>query len=367
MKVVLTGGCTGGHIYPALAIADKFREHDPDCEILYLGHDDGMERHIVPKYGYPLEFISSKWVDRSNVFKLAETFRVNERGKREAKKRMKEFKPDLVVSTGSFVSVPVVLAAHSLGIPIYIHEQNAYPGMANKLLSRYARKVFLGFRHAGEHFDASKTLYSGNPVRASFGTVSREEARETFDLPKDDFVILVFGGSLGARGMNKIGMEIAREYAGQEGVSVFFGTGKDYYDSVRESLEEEFPENESNIHVMPYISDMVSALAACDIVICRSGALSVAETTVSGRAAIFVPSPNVTGDHQYYNAKEVADQGGAVIVTEDADASEHVLDTLACMKEDLSILREMEESSRKVAPIHATDIIYDTIKEDLAF
>ena len=140
MRIILTGGITGGHIYPALAIADQFKEIDANAEFLYLGSDEGMEKYIVPKHGYELKYIDSRWFDRSSPLKLAKTLLKNEKGKRETIRAMKRFKPDFVMSTGSFVSVPVALAAKSLGIPIYIHEQNAYPGMANKLLSKYALK-----------------------------------------------------------------------------------------------------------------------------------------------------------------------------------------------------------------------------------
>ena len=187
MKLILTGGCTGGHIYPALAIGDEFREKEQGSEILYLGHEEGMERYIFPKYGYDLKYVRSKWVDRKNIFKMVDTCWNNLVGITQAKKIMKEFKPDFVMSTGSFVSVPVVLAAHQLKIPVYIHEQNAFPGMANKFLSRYARKVFLGFENAAPHFDKEKIVYSGNPVRKEFGENDRTAARKKLGIPENDF------------------------------------------------------------------------------------------------------------------------------------------------------------------------------------
>lgn len=365
MKVILTGGCTGGHIYPALAIGDKFREHDPSCEILYLGHDEGMERYIVPRYGYELKYVRSKWVDRSNLFKLLDTLWSTEAGKHQAIRMMKKFQPDVVMSTGSFVSVPVVLAAHKLGIPIYIHEQNAYPGMANRYLAKYARKVFVGFNNAARHFDPRKTLYSGNPVRVEFSDKERGSSREVLEIPQDDFVILAFGGSLGADAINEIGIEIVRKYGGRKGVTILFGTGKDYHERVAQQLGEEGLDGYANVRVTPYISAMADTLAAADVVISRSGALSVAEITMAGRPAIFIPSPNVTGDHQYYNAKEVVDSGGAIIVNEDADAAERVLNALGEFLAEPQLLKDMEEGSRKAAPYHATDIIYNTIMETI--
>jgi UDP-N-acetylglucosamine--N-acetylmuramyl-(pentapeptide) pyrophosphoryl-undecaprenol N-acetylglucosamine transferase len=365
MKVVLTGGCTGGHIYPALAIGDKFREKIPDCEVIYLGHDQGLERYIVPKHGYELKFVRSKWVDRSNAAKLLDTFVSNEVGRRQAMKIMKDFKPDVVMSTGSFVSVPVVLAAHRLGINIYIHEQNAYPGMANKFLSRYARKVFLGFGGASKYFDSSKTVYTGNPVRSEFGTKDRKESRRMLGIPEDDFVILTFGGSLGADKMNEVGKAVVKRYGGREHVTVLFGTGKDYYDGVIADLEKQGLASFDNVKITPYISRMADTLAASSIVISRSGALSTAEIMMSSRPAIFIPSPNVTGDHQYYNAKSVVENGGAIIVNEDEESADRVVNALEELIADPALIADMEEGSFRGAPVRATDIIFDTIMEDL--
>ncbi|ASS37869.1 undecaprenyldiphospho-muramoylpentapeptide beta-N-acetylglucosaminyltransferase [Mogibacterium pumilum] len=365
MRVILTGGITGGHIYPALAIADQFKEIDNDAEFLYLGSDEGMERYIVPKYGYELKYINSRWFDRSSPLKLAKTLFKNGRGKRQAISVMKQFKPDLVMSTGSFVSVPVVLAAKALKIPVYIHEQNAYPGIANKLLSKYARRVFLGFEAARKYFPSEKVVYTGNPVRSEFGEQNRECARDELGIPQNDFVVLIFGGSLGAETINDIGLEIVNKYGNDDNVTILFGTGKDYYEHIKTRLTTGGKESPANVRVMPYISEMAKMLSASNVIICRSGALSTAEVTMAGRAAIFVPSPNVTGDHQYYNAKAVADNGGAVLITENGDVELRVLNALKELSTDASILEDMEEGSFKSAPIDAAKIICEEIISDV--
>ena len=365
MRIILTGGITGGHIYPALAIADQFKEIDANAEFLYLGSDEGMEKYIVPKHGYELKYIDSRWFDRSSPLKLAKTLLKNEKGKRETIRAMKRFKPDFVMSTGSFVSVPVALAAKSLGIPIYIHEQNAYPGMANKLLSKYARRVFLGFEAARRYFPSAKVVYTGNPVRNEFGEQSRSDARRELEIPENDFVVLTFGGSLVAETINDIGFEIVSNYGNDEDTTIIFGTGKDYYEHVNRRLAAGNREVPANVRVMPYISDMAKMLAASNVIICRSGALSTAEVTMAGRAAIFVPSPNVTGDHQYYNAKAVADNGGAVLITEDSDVEIRVLNALKALKTDPSLLEDMEKGSYRSAPVDAAKIICEEIIKDL--
>lgn len=360
----MTGGCTGGHIYPALAIGDKFREMDPDCEIIYVAHAYGLETEIVPKHGYELKIVTAKWVDRSNVFKLADTLWCTEIGKMQALRIMKKFKPDIVVSTGSFVSVPVVLAAKTYGAEVYIHEQNAFPGLSNKYLSKYAKKVFLGFKNASRYFkDPDKLVYSGNPVRSEFYGKDRGEARKKLGIPEDEFVITAFGGSLGADKLNDMVHEIIRQFGGRNKITILFGTGKDYYDDVMKKLDADHISGLEGVKITPYIHDMADVLAATNLVISRAGALTVAEITMSGRAAIFVPSPNVTGDHQYYNAKAVADNKGAIIVREDEEAAERILHTIDALIADPDVIEEMEKGSLESASRDATDIIYNSIME----
>jgi UDP-N-acetylglucosamine--N-acetylmuramyl-(pentapeptide) pyrophosphoryl-undecaprenol N-acetylglucosamine transferase len=276
---------------------------------------------------------------------------------------MKKFKPDVVVSTGSYVSVPVVLAGHSLGAAVYLHEQNGFPGVSNRMLARFADKVFLGFEAAREHFyDKNKIIYSGNPVRSEFSGRNRAEDRKILGIPADDLVILVFGGSLGSETTNSVGEAIARAYAGKQGYTVIWGTGSMYYDEITDKFANEgfAPDN---VRISAFINNMPELLSAADISISRSGALSTAETTMEGRAAIFIPSPNVTADHQYYNAKAVADAGGAYIVRDDDNTVNDVMNILKSLDADRSQLLQMETASRSVAPVDAADIIVNTILE----
>ncbi|MBQ0004731.1 MAG: undecaprenyldiphospho-muramoylpentapeptide beta-N-acetylglucosaminyltransferase [Clostridiales bacterium] len=364
MRIVLTGGCTGGHIYPALAIGDKFREMQPDAEIIYIAHPYGLETSIVPKAGYDLKLVTAEWFDRSNPVRLAKTILHTARGRREAYRIMKDFKPDVVVSTGSFVSVPVVLAGAKYGADIYIQEQNAFPGLSNKLLSKYAKKIFLGFEAGRDQFkEKDKLVYSGNPVRSEFGGRDRAEDRRTLGIPEDDLVIMAFGGSLGSPCINEMGEEIIKRFGGRKGVTFIFGTGRGYYDTTMAKLKEAGLADYDNVKMSAYIDGMPRTLSASDIVISRSGALSVAEVTMSGRAAIFVPSPNVTADHQYFNAKAVADNGGAYIVRESDTSCAEVMEKLEELIENRDKLAEMGAASFALAPAKATEIIYNEIME----
>lgn len=365
MRIILTGGCTGGHIYPALAIGDKFKEMRDDCEIIFVAHAHGLETTIVPKAGYELRIVTADWFDRSRPITIPRTLKNTADGTREALKIMKEFKPDIVISTGSFVSVPVVRAGALYGASIYIQEQNAFPGLSNKLLSKYAKNVFLGFEDGRSQFrEPDKCIYSGNPVRAEFSGRDRLADRKELGIPADDIVIMAFGGSLGSAVINDIGLELIKKYSGMQGVSLIFGTGRNYYDALCERIKAEGIELSDNIHMSAYIDGMPRSLSSADIVISRSGALSVAEITMCKRAAIFVPSPNVTADHQYYNAKAVADVGGALLFRENEGTKAKVIKAVAKLKDNPQKIREMELACGELAPTKATEIIYNKIMKD---
>ncbi|MBQ9272128.1 MAG: UDP-N-acetylglucosamine--N-acetylmuramyl-(pentapeptide) pyrophosphoryl-undecaprenol N-acetylglucosamine transferase, partial [Mogibacterium sp.] len=338
---------------------------DPSGEVRYIASGEPLERQIIPAHGYELHEVESTWLDRSNPVRFGATVRKTLRGVRQAKKIMKRFRPDAVISTGSFVSVPVVLAALDLKVPVYLHEQNGFPGVSNRMTAARARRVFLGFESAREHFrNKDNIVYSGNPVRSDFSGRDQKADRKALGIPEDDLVIMVFGGSLGSETTNQIGEAVAREFAGKDGYTVIWGTGKDYYDDIHKRLEAEgFAP--ANVRISAYINDMPAQLSACDLTISRSGALSTAEVTMAGRAAVFVPSPNVTADHQYYNAKAVADAGGAVIVREGEGTVDKVMEEIRKIDSDRELLAQMKKASLSVAPVQATDIIYDTVIQTL--
>ena len=362
MRVIVTGGGTGGHIYPALAIADKIREMEPDSEILYVGNDVGLEKEIVPKAGYPFKMVTAMWLDRSSPVKIFKTGWGVLKGTAEARRIMKEFKPDVVIGTGGYVCVPVLLAGRQYGARTYIHEQNAYPGMANKLLEKSVRNVFLGFPDAASYFkEQEKLVHAGNPVRKRFFQLKKEEARKELGFPQDAFIVLSFGGSLGAEKINDVAFELMETVNGQENIMLIFGTGKWYYDAIQAKMKERGLEAADNVLIKDYLDPMDLYLAACDLVISRAGALSVAETTVCGKASVLIPSPNVTGNHQYYNAKSVADRGGALLIEEKDLNSEQIVEAVLKLKNNPDQLEQMSSASRACAPDHALDLIYDII------
>ena len=367
MRVIMTGGGTGGHIYPAIAIADEFRRRFEDAEILFVGAEVGMEREIVPENGYDLEFIVVDGFYRKQLYKNIEVFNKLRKASKRSKEIIKAFNPDVVIGTGGYASAAVVRTAQKMKIPTYIHEQNAYPGMTNRMLERHANRIFLGFDAAAEHFkNKDKLVNSGNPVRAVFSQTGKEEARKALGFKKSDFVLLAFGGSQGAGRVNKAMIEVIETFNGVDNFKICVGAGKYYYESMLEEFKEKNIELHNNIIIKEYISDMEKYLAASDLVVSRSGALTVAEVTICGKPAIFIPSPNVTGNHQYHNAMAVARNGGAMVIEEEKLENGSLVSEILKLKNNPEILKDMAAKSEKCAPVDAAGIICDTIINDIA-
>lgn len=366
MRVIVTGGGTGGHIYPALAIADKFKEMDPNTEILYVGNDEGIEKEVVPKSGYPMELVDARWLDKSSPWQLIKTGARVAKGILEASRVMRKFKPDVVIGTGGYVCFPVIVAGKRFGAKTFLHEQNAFPGLANRTLEKYVNKVFLGFPDAAKYFkDQSKMVEAGNPVRKSFFSLEKSHAREKLGFPKEDFIVFSFGGSLGAEKINEVAFDLMQVVNGHEKMRMIFGTGKWYYEDIIKQAAKKNIDLKDNIIIKDYIDDMENYLAASDLIISRAGALSVAEMTVCGRACILIPSPNVTGNHQYYNAKAVADRGGAILMEEKDLTSEGLIKEVMRLKNNPEIAEKMGRAAKACAPVKALDIIYDEVMKTM--
>lgn len=363
MRAIMTGGGSGGHIYPALAIADKIKQKDPDSEILYIGNDLGLEKDILPDSGYPFELVKARWFEKNPV-ELLKTGVVTMQGRNQALKIMKKFKPDVVIGTGGFVCVPVMLAGKKYGARCYIHEQNAYPGVANRFLEGKADKIFLGFAEASHYLrHPEKQVVTGNPVRSRFFNINKERSRKKLGISDDDFVIFSFAGSQGANQMNAVIYEFMKTLNGRKNVVLLFGTGTMHYGSIMDRVKTEKVELQDNIRIEAYITEMQEYLGAADLIIGRAGALSAAEICMCGRPSILVPSPNVPGNHQFYNAKAVADAGGAILIEEkDFTLDRLVSETEKLMKEP-ETLESMGKAAYKNAPKNATDIIYSVIKD----
>ena len=365
MRVVMTGGGTGGHIYPAVAIADRIKERTLDSEILFIGTERGLEKDLVPKCGYDIRFIKVSGIDRKNPLKNIKTAKEYLEGKRMAQKIMEEFKPDVVIGTGGYVCGPVVKVASKMGIKTYVHEQNAVPGLTNKFLEGKVDGVFLGFEEASKNFKhPEKHVVAGNPVRDGFFQADKQESREELGIG-EEFTVMSFGGSQGAGRINRAMIDVVEKYNGNPKVRVIFVTGKRFYDPVLKEFEDRKIELADNIEIKEYIYNMEKYISAADLVISRSGALAVSEIAVCATPSILIPSPNVTGNHQYFNAKAIADKGGAVLMEEKDLTGENISKAIEKISNDKDFMNEMSRAAKACAPVDAADIVYYHIIDEL--
>ncbi|MDD3169454.1 MAG: undecaprenyldiphospho-muramoylpentapeptide beta-N-acetylglucosaminyltransferase [Eubacteriales bacterium] len=346
-------------------MADKIRRKHPDAEILFVGTERGMEKELVPKNGYEIRFITVSGFHRKQLWKNLKTAVDLAKGNRQADRIIKEFGPDLVIGTGGYVCGPVVRAAHKRGIRTYIHEQNAFPGVTNKLLEKYVDKVFISFPESKRYFkDQSKLVVTGNPIRKSFLICGMNFSREKMSIRPNEFVILCFGGSLGAGRINSTMLYVIETVNSMTDIRLYFITGKNYYGKVMDALKEKDISLNHNINILEYADNIHEYLSSADLVISRAGALTVSEITACGKASILIPSPNVTGNHQYFNAKVVADKGGAIIMEEKDLTDEKLLGTILRLKNNKEALNSMSEASACVGRLDAVDTIYDQLDVD---
>jgi len=316
VRVIVTGGGTGGHIYPALAIAEGIRKAQPQAEILYVGLKEGMEARLVPEAGWDFQGIAGRGLPRRLSLTLLKTVGSNLKALWQTKKIMKDFHPDLVVGTGGFVSGPVLLVASLFGVPALLHEQNVWPGMTNKLLARRVKRVMLAFADGRSHFPEScPVTVVGQPVRPSVGRVDREEALGFFGLEPGKKVLLVTGGSRGARSINRAMVSIAEKLREREDVQLIWATGTlDYEDSLAELRRLGIEPQRPGWHVAAYIEKMPHALAVADLCVCRAGATTLAELSAAGLPSILIPYPYAAENHQEFNARAMVDGGAARMV-----------------------------------------------------
>ena len=350
-RFLLAGGGTGGHIYPALAIADALRRERPDGRFLFVGAAGRMEMRRVPAAGYDIRAIPvmgfHRGLDRRNLafpLKLV-------RSLAQARRLVGEFDPAAAVGTGGYVSGPALAAARLRGVPTFLQEQNALPGVTNRLLARGAERVFTAYPEADAYFPPGRTTYSGNPLRLSLDPTAMPGAafaKTHFGLDGERPALLSFGGSLGAGSMNEAHAAMTAFWRGHPGLQLIWQTGEGYYERYKDTPTAQLP----NVACVRYLDRMDLAYAAADLVACRAGALSISELQLLGKAALLVPSPNVSGDHQTANARAVAAGGGAVLVP-DGDQAEALRRLLPQLLRDPGALETMARRMAAMARPHA--------------
>lgn len=339
MRVLLTGGGTSGHVNPALAIADIIKSHEPDSTFLYVGTENGIEKKLAEKEGYDFRSVKIQGIKRSLSLKNVKTAYLIMTAPLKAKKIIEDFEPDVVVGTGGYVCWAPLKAAADMGIPTVIHESNSVAGLAVRKLEDKVDIILTNFKSTKDSLtDKNKAICVGNPIRKSFNGLSREQARAALGIPdSQSFVILSFGGSLGAPRINEAAIDVMREFSVKhEDVVHFHSGGRNHYKNAMQMFAGYSLEKNSRLDIKEYIYDMSLYMCAADVVICRAGAMTLTELAMLGKPAILIPSPNVTDNHQYKNAKALADKGAAVLIEEKELSAERIaaeIEKLYCNRE----------------------------------
>ena len=354
IKFIISGGGTGGHIYPAIAIANELKSRFPKAEFLFVGAQDKMEMQKVPQAGYAIKGLwiaglQRKFTLQNLLFpvKLLSSLL-------KSRAIIKSFKPDVVIGTGGFASGPLLQMANSLNIPTLIQEQNSYPGITNKLLSKKANKICVAYENLERFFPKEKMILTGNPVRQDLIAIDskRKEAIKFFNLDPSKKTLLVLGGSLGARRVNQL-IEKEKDSILNLNVQVIWQCGKFYLDEYKKY-------NSDSIQVFAFLDRMDLVYAAADFVISRAGASSVSELSIVGKPVLFIPSPNVAEDHQTKNAKSIVDKNGALMIKE-SELDENFNTIFSDLVTNENLQKQLSENIKKLAKVNATKDIVDEI------
>lgn len=361
MKVIVSAGGTGGHIYPALAIVNKLKERHRDCDILYIGTTDRMESTLIPKLGLKYVGIPMKGLNRKNIFKNVSVLKSFNAAIKRAKEVMEEFKPDVVLGIGGYITAPVVLAANKLGIKTFIHEQNSIPGLSNKILKRYADVVGVSLKDSIKYFKNCNVIFTGNP-RSEEAAFAKPVIKSKYGLSDSKKLVLFVMGSLGSLTITNMMKEIIPSFSDRN-YEVLFVTGKNYFDSYKDV---KVP---NNVKLVSNLDDILSVMKKTDVIITRAGASTIAEITSIGVPAIMIPSPYVTHNHQEKNAEVLEDNGSAVVIKEKELSKEKLLNTIDELLSDKEKLLSMKKNSKRLGVIDSAtkivEIIEDLVRGDV--
>ncbi len=363
MRFLLTGGGTAGHINPALAIAETIKRNIPDAEIAFVGTPNGMENRLVPKEGYPIYHVEVEGIRRSLSPRNIKALWLALVSPKKAEKIIKEYKPDCVIGTGGYVSWPILVAASKLGVATAVHESNAVPGVTVARLEKYVDRVYLNFEKTKDHLKQSeKHLVVGCPLRGGFVSEKKVEAYASLGLDKYKNYVLIYGGSLGADRINEAVLDYFSKFAYKHRDTFFtLGCGKRNYERLLPIYEGINAENRENTELKDYLYDMPKRMAAADVVISRSGAMTLSELALSRKCAVLIPSPNVTNNQQYKNAKVLSDKDAAVLLPETELSAEKLEEILSSLIQSCDARKVYEENIKAFAVEDANRRIFDDI------
>lgn len=360
MRIIMSGGGTGGHIYPAITIAKALREKVKYCEVLFIGTQSGLEADIIPKEGFTIQFIDVAGFERRLSVKNIQTIAKTIGSVWQSQKIIRQFKPDIVIGTGGYVCGPVLLAASLLKIPTMIQEQNVIPGITNKILSRFVDKIALGFTEASENFpNQNKLFFTGNPIRQEVISASREESIAALGLDPTKRTILISGGSRGARSINQAMIKVHQFFAGSKEIQLLHVTGQSEYNGIVGKFTQCGIDITAagNIIIKPYLYNMPQALAVADLAIFRAGALGLAELTARGVPSILVPYPYAAENHQEYNARAMERQGAAILIHDKELNHDILIKSISELMNNPQKLDMMSLASKKIGRPKAAESI----------
>ncbi|WP_209125817.1 undecaprenyldiphospho-muramoylpentapeptide beta-N-acetylglucosaminyltransferase [Alkalihalobacillus sp. BA299] len=360
MRVIVSGGGTGGHIYPALSLIQEIKKQYANAEILYIGTENGLESELVTRENIPFKTINITGFRRKLSFENVKTIYRFLKGTNDSKKMIKQFKPDVVVGTGGYVCGPVVFAASQLNIPTVIHEQNSVPGLTNKFLSRYVDKIVLSFPESKNFFPEGKTVYLGNPRASEVISTSADRGRQSVGLKEGKKSVLIVGGSRGARPINDAFLEVLPEMKDFD-YQFLYVTGQVHYEKVMDAVKAKG--NPENVIIKPFIHNMPEVLASVDLIVARAGATTLAEITALGLPSILIPSPYVTNNHQEKNARALSVKGAAVVRLEKEMSGKVLLEDIDTIFKKAGKWEEMHKAALSLgmpnAATHFVELIAD--------
>lgn len=363
MKILLSGGGTGGHVYPALALMRRIQELNPTAEFLYVGTEKGLENRIVKEYGIPFASVEIKGFKRSLSLDTVKTIRMFISSINQAKKIIKNFQPDIVIGTGGYVCAPIVYAASKLGVPSIIHEQNSVAGITNKFLARYVTKIAICFEEVRNDFAkySEKVCFTGNPRAQEVSNVQKKAALEEYNLDSKKPTVLIFGGSRGAKRINDAFVE-ALPLLANKNYQVLMATGDIHFEAIQSQLTK-IKNEKFNVSVVSYIPNMPEVFSTVSLVVSRSGATTLAELTALGLPSVLIPSPYVTNDHQTKNAESLVNKNAAKLINESELTGEKLVQTLDELMLNSNTRQEMAKNAKKMGMPDASDRIIEVINK----
>ena len=359
MRVILSGGGTGGHIYPAVTIAKTIAGLEKS-DILFVGTKQGLEADLIPKEGFPITTIEVRGLERRLSWANVVTVYKTMGSLWHSRRIIKEFKPDIVIGTGGYVCGPILLAASLSGIPTIIQEQNVIPGITNKILAHFVDKIAVGYPEAGRYFaKPGKVVATGNPVRAEVVTANKAEGLAQLGLDPEKLTLLVAGGSRGARSINTAMLAVHKHFGGRSDIQILHVTGKSEYNSLVGNFQQQSIDISSfgNIIIRPYLYNMPYALAAADIAVFRAGAIGLAELTARGIPSILIPYPYAAENHQEFNARVLEEQGAAEVIRDAELTGERLIAAIEDLVNNRAKLQAMADASRRLGRPQAAKAI----------